>query len=913
MGENEKKDLFLINISVRSFVEFLLRSGDIDNRFGGSTLSAMQEGSRIHRKIQGKMGPDYAPEVPLYFSCEKKEYAICIEGRADGIIENAEGVTIDEIKGTYRKLEHMKEPVPVHMAQAKCYAYMYGADRGLEEVRVRITYCNLETEEIRYFYQDYTFKELEKWFKGLLKEYDKWAVLQCRQYRQRKESASKLEFPFDYRKGQKELATQVYQTISEKKKLFLEAPTGVGKTVTTIFPAVKAVGAGKAERIFYLTAKTITRTVAEETFETLRKGGLKFRSVTVTAKEKICFAEKTECNPDACPYAKGHYDRVNEALYEMLTGEEVLTRAVIEEYAKRYEVCPFELTLDATLFSDAIVCDYNYVFDPDVKLERFFGDSAGGEYLFLIDEAHNLLERGREMFSAVLFKESFLSLKHSLKETIVSETAHVSRRNEIEGQMLLNLITPGIAEKSGVSEIMTSESDNSGSDAVTNELTDEMTADSTPDSTLDSLYFTSGNGKRHGGKSILVKRGYADRIISGLDKCNRKLLEMKRECNGSRVLDSIDGFVTPLTRLHSTISDYLEEREQNAPEAARELLDFYFDISHFLEIYEQLDENYVKYASLCDDGSFMIKLFCVDPSKNLRQCMDNAVSTILFSATFLPIQYYKKLLGGSPEDYEVYAKSVFDPDKRGIFIADDVTSRYTRRSDEEYMRIAEHIKSIVGTHAGNYIVFCPSHSFMHSVYDKYLELGALDENMPEGTEDRQIGASREAEYIVMQKESMSEDDREMFLELFEKESRITAFCVLGGIFSEGIDLKEEKLVGAVIVGTGLPQVCFERELLKNHFEAAGEDGFDYAYRYPGMNKVLQAAGRVIRTESDRGIIALLDDRFLQNSYKNLYPREWDKLTRISSADAGDKLKKFWESEGTFAGPSESSSHKLCQK
>ena len=160
---------------------------------------------------------------------------------------------------------------------------------------------------------------------------------------------------------------------------------------------------------------------------------------------------------------------------------------------------------------------------------------------------------------------------------------------------------------------------------------------------------------------------------------------------------------------------------------------------------------------------------------------------------------------------------------------------------------------------------------------------------------------------------MSEDDREMFLELFEKESRITAFCVLGGIFSEGIDLKEEKLVGAVIVGTGLPQVCFERELLKNHFEAAGEDGFDYAYRYPGMNKVLQAAGRVIRTESDRGIIALLDDRFLQNSYKNLYPREWDKLTRISSADAGDKLKKFWESEGTFAGPSESSSHKLCQK
>lgn len=876
MQDGRKEDLFQIDISVRALVEFLLRCGDIDSRFGGGTLSAMQEGSRIHRKIQGKMGPDYAPEVPLYFSYTKKEYELHIEGRADGIIVNEEGVTIDEIKGTYKKLEFMKEPALVHLAQAKCYAYMYGADKDLDEIRVRITYCNLETEEIRYFYQDYSFKELTKWFKGLLKEYDKWAVLQCRQYKMRKQSASELEFPFDYREGQKELATQVYQTISEKKKLFLQAPTGVGKTVTTVFPAVKAIGAGKAERIFYLTAKTITRTVAQETFETLRSKGLKFRSVTITAKEKICIREKAECNPDACPYAKGHYDRVNAALYELLTKEEVLTRQVIEEYAGRFEVCPFELTLDATLFADAIICDYNYVFDPEVRLERFFGDSVRGNYLFLIDEAHNLLERGREMFSAVLFKESFLSLKHSLKETIMSETTHVSRHNEIEGQMLLNMITPGIADKYENSELLTAESDNLDSESMTDELTDELTANTTLDSTLDSVYFTSGKKKRHGGKSILVKRGYADKIIYGLDKCNKKLLEMKREGGQNRVVEEIDSFVIPLTRLHSTISDYLEEREQNAPEVCSELLDFYFDVTHFLEVYEKLDENYVKYVSTGDDGSFMIKLFCVNPRNNLKECMDMSVSTILFSATFLPIQYYKKLLGGEENDYEVYAKSVFDPDNRGIFIADDVTSRYTRRSEDEFRRIAEHIKGIVNAHPGNYIVFCPSHSFMHSVYDIYCDMEPV------------------GEYIVMQKESMSEEDREMFLDLFEKGARITAFCVLGGIFGEGIDLKDEKLVGAIIIGTGLPQVCFERELLKNHFDEDGEDGFDYAYKYPGINKVLQAAGRVIRTESDRGIIALLDDRFLQNSYRSLYPREWNRLIRVDVTNSEEYVREFWE-------------------
>jgi Rad3-related DNA helicase len=870
-------DKFQLNISVRGLVEFLLRDGDIDNRSGGGDrLAAMQEGSRIHRMIQGKMGPDYSAEVPLFFTCEKEDYSLKIEGRADGIIVNDEGVTIDEIKGTYRKLEYMTEPDRVHLAQAMCYAYMYGVDKDLEEMRVRITYCNLETEEIRYFYQDYDFKELSEWFLGLVEEYHKWAELKCRQYTDRQASIQELQFPFGYRTGQKELATQVYQTIAGKKKLFLEAPTGVGKTITTIFPAVKAVGVGKAEQIFYLTAKTITRTVASETFEILRTNGLKFRSVTITAKEKVCFMEKAECNPQACEYAKGHYDRINEALYALLTERSDLSRSVIEEYAHKYKVCPFELTLDASLFADAIICDYNYVFDPHAKLQRFFADGVTGNYIFLIDEAHNLLERGREMYSAALLKGDFMSLRRELKKTIMSEITRGSKHNAIEGQMLLDMEGGEESSKIKLLTETTGESEVTLTDENLGELTDKLTAETTLESTLDSLYFSSGKKDRGKAKSILVKKGYADKMIAQLEKCNKVLLEMKRESDESRVVDDIDDFVKPLNRLYATISDYLEEREQKAPEVNDELLEFFFNMSHFLNMYEVMDENYVKYTELEDDGDFMIKLFCVNPRENLKSCMRKAVSTILFSATFLPIQYYKKLLGGDPEDYEVYAHSVFDPAQRGVFIASDVTSKYTRRSEDEYFRIAEHIEEVVHAKEGNYIVFCPSHAFMHSIYDIYTERMA-----------------EEDEECILQLENMSEDDREDFLSLFSTEKRLTAFCVLGGIFSEGIDLKEDRLIGSVIIGTGLPQVCFERELLKYHFDEEGEDGFDYAYKFPGINKVLQAAGRVIRTESDKGVVALLDERFLQTGYRKLYPLEWTKIQKVDVKSMGEAVSEFW--------------------
>lgn len=845
-----------IRVSVRNLVEFILRHGDIDNRHQVSPENAMQEGGRIHRMIQRRMGAEYEAEVTLRYTLPTDNYILVVEGRADGIIHHEGQVVIDEIKGTYRDLEKMKDPMPLHVAQAKCYAYICALKEQLPEIQVRMTYCNMETEELRYFYEDFTFQQLETWFRNLVEAYRKWADYSFQWQHIRQNSINGLSFPFPYREGQKELVADVYRTIYHKKKLFIEAPTGVGKTISTIYPAIQAVGQGMAEKLFYLTAKTITRTVADETFALLREKGLHFKSVILTAKEKSCFMDQTECNPEYCPYAKGHYDRINDALFALLTSEESFGRDRIAEYAEKYQVCPFEMCLDVSLFSDAVICDYNYLFDPHIYLKRFFAEGNSGKYIFLIDEAHNLLERGREMYSAALYKNTFLEVRRELKRTILSETSKHAKNKDISGQMTL-----------------------------------DMTETSSTQTEIDQPGI-----RLHGGKSILVRQGYASKIIHHLEKCNEELLAMKRECDGWRTVEGIDSFVKPLIRLHAIVDEYLSEQEEEQPEVREQLLDFYFDMGHFLEIYELLDENYVKYTQLGEEGDFLIKLFCVNPAENLKSCMLKGRSTILFSATFLPIQYYKKLLGGVEEDYEVYAKSVFNPEKRALFLAGDVTSKYTRRSETEYYNIARYIDEIVKNRHGNYMVFCPSYAFLHTVYDIYMEYFA-DE-------------SREC---ILQSEYMSESEREEFIFRFrgngacdlqadiemeieeEEDSILIGFCVLGGIFSEGIDLKNDSLIGAIIVGTGLPQVCCEREILKGYFDAEGDNGFDYSYRYPGMNKVLQAAGRVIRTVEDVGIIALLDERFLQFTYRRLFPREWERFETVTVDTVAKRVERFWDS------------------
>ena len=773
-------------ISVRNLVEFILQSGDLDNRRGTIDKDAMLKGSRLHRKLQKQMGGDYRAEVALRMNCSYEDLDIRLEGRADGIFTEDEVVWIDEIKGIYGNVEQMEEPVKVHKAQAMCYGYIYGVQEGLSKIGIQMTYANLETEVVKRFREVISIEELKEWYQKLLDEYHKWLSYQKKWKEERNHSLQSLEFPFSYREGQRKMVSSVYHAIGASRQIFIQAPTGVGKTMSTIFPAVRAVGEGKGETIFYLTAKTITRTVAQEAFEVLREKGMKYKVVTITAKEKLCFMDETKCDPVHCPYARGHFDRVNDAVYELWTTKSRYDRETIREQAEKWQVCPFEMCLDLSVWVDAVICDYNYVFDPTVHLKRFFGEGAGGDYVFLIDEAHNLAERGREMYSASICREDAVRVRKVMKER-------------------------------------------------------------------------------------------APRLYRSLGKLDKQLKELQVDCGNYLVLPGTGSITMTILKVQGEFDAFLEAHKD--VELEDEVRKFYFDIRNFLNIAELIDENYVVYAENGEDGLFRLKLFCVNPAVNLGEYLKKGRSAVFFSATLLPMNYYRKLLSNRQDDYGIYVESPFSQKNRCILNAGDVSSLYSRRGYEEYHKIAEYIAKTVWQRQGNYMVFFPSYKMLEEVYAVYEEEFSVNWVK-----------------CICQNSSMKEQEREEFLQEFEQnQESLVAFCIMGGIFSEGIDLLGEKLIGAILVGTGLPQLGNEREILRSFYTENGENGFDYAYRYPGMNKVLQAAGRVIRTREDHGVILLLDERFRQREYSNLFPVEWNDRKTCTLSNVEAQLQKFWES------------------
>lgn len=780
-----------VRISVRNLVEFILRSGDLDNSSGTSgDKEAMLKGGRLHRKIQRSMKGDYQAEVSLKKESEYDDVVIQVEGRADGIFTEDGAVYIDEIKGTYGNVQAMDMPIPVHRAQAMCYGMIWGEKEGISEIHIQMTYAHLETEETRRFREDFSIEELKGWYQKLLDAYHKWIAYSLNWKKERNASMKDLQFPFPYREGQRDIVSGVYHTVSSGKTLFVQAPTGVGKTMSAIFPSVRAIGEGKGETLFYLTAKTITGTVAQEAFHILREKGLKFKVTAITAKEKLCFQDTPECTPEKCPYAKGHFDRVNDAVYELWTTEEVYSREVIRAHAEKWQVCPFEMCLDLSIWVDGIICDYNYVFDPNVHLKRFFGENISGDYIFLIDEAHNLVERGREMYSAGISRQSLVALRKKIRKRF-------------------------------------------------------------------------------------------SKLARTLDKANRQMMELEENLaetgKGYQVLSNPGVLPITFLTISGELEEILEEKELEE-ELRREILEFYFIVRDFLNISELVDENYVVYTENSVEEGFRLRLFCVNPAENLGEYLKKGKSAIFFSATMFPMLYYRELLTTDRDAYGIYVQSPFPKENRRILIGSDVSSRYTRRNRAEYRKIAGYIARCVWQRQGNYMVFFPSYRLMEDVLQVYEEEFSVDWVR-----------------CVCQTPDMTEQEREGFLEEFqEREGTLVGFCVLGGIFSEGVDLTGESLIGAVIVGTGLPQIGSQREILKEYYDKKNHCGFDYAYRYPGMNKVLQAAGRVIRTKEDKGVILLLDDRFWDRDYQEIFPREWQDRTGCRLDTVEGAVETFWK-------------------
>ena len=752
----------IIKISIRNLVEFIMRHGSIDNRYT-SSIKAI-EGIRGHQRVQKSYGDNYTAEVPLKYTLTYEDLEIMVEGRADGILIEDEKTIIDEIKTTTKDLLLIDENTnPLHWAQAKCYGYIYSMQNELDNIDIQITYYNIDTKSTRILRQSYTLKELEEFFFWLIDEYKSWAQLESDWVNKRNESIKKLKFPFEnYRPGQRELAVRVYKSITDSKKCFAQAPTGTGKTISTIFPAIKAMGEDKTSKIFYLTAKTITREVAQNTISLMRKKDLNLKAVTITAKEKICKMDEVNCNPEYCPYANGYFDRINNSLKDILAKYNDYSKDNIEKISEEYMLCPFELSLDLTNLSDVIICDYNYVFDPRVYLKRFF-DTKTTDYTFLIDEAHNLVDRAREMYSATLNEEKFVKVKKL-----------ISKKDK--------RITRVIKE---------------------------------------------------------IQSYFEDKLedLTTLDE--NDLVESEAPLELCEILSSFIKFV----------DEYLARtNEEN-----EELMDLYFDVYSFLSISDFYDKNYTTIYTKTFNG-MTIKIYCVNPQKVIEEKMKKAKSNIIFSATLIPMDYFMKMYSYDEEDFIINLKSPFDVKNRLLIIGDNVATTYNKRF-ETSCDIASYIANCVQAKKGNYMVFFPSYKYMELVFEK------MKENYPD------INTS-------IQESNMSEEEKEEFLSMFDEDNKEThvGFCVLGGHFSEGIDLTNDKLIGVIIVGVGMPQIGIERDIIKDHMKDSNK-GFDYAYVYPGMIKVLQAAGRCIRTDDDKGVILLLDNRYSQRRYQSLFPYE----------------------------------------
>lgn len=881
-------------ISVQNLVEFCLRSGDLSAGFVSNSRALL--GTRAHKKVQKSRPVEYSAEVPLSYLLETEDLTLEISGRADGIFRYPDRTIIEEIKSTTEDLANIDEYYNLlHWAQAKCYAYIYAVQNDLQAIEIQLTYYQLDSGEVKSLPACYQTEELAVFFQALVQRYLAWAVALSKWRTKRNLSIKSLSFPFaTYRPGQRELAVGVYKTIVDGKNLFAQAPTGIGKTMATIFPAIKAVGEGQLEKIFYLTAKTITREVAESAVQKLRDNGLALKTLTLTAKEKICFRESPLCDPEVCEYARGYFDHVQAAVEDIFTWDN-FTRQLIEEYAEKHRICPFEFALDLSLAVDCVICDYNYVFDPRVYLKRFFMFN-GGNYAFLIDEAHNLVDRAREMFSAELAKKPILDLKKATKAALPAiskslnaiNTYLIKMRKQCEPTEEV-LRSERLFDNSVVSADLdsTSQFENNPVSAGhrSAQASDNSIVPADQNSALqadDTAESKAGCNSENEIDDVVSNAGLSlgSELNLGIGGYSTGQNNFRTQERASFLIEkSLPQELVPL------LEDFLQKAEswlqRNQPAGfSEDLLSLYFEVMNFMRTAELFDERFVTYFEKTGQD-FRVKLFCLDPSALLREALKRGKAGIFFSATLTPLDYFAEILGGDVEDHKICVSSPFPPENLCKLVASNIRTTYKAR-EFTYMKIVDATSATVRGKQGNYLVFLPSYKYMDEVYSRFQE------NHPEIK-------------VICQLPIMAEEEREEFLQAFSLENTQTlvGFAVMGGIFGEGIDLIGERLSGAVIVGVGLPQLCLERDIIRDYFQRTNGMGFEYAYMYPGMNKVLQAAGRVIRTETDRGVVLLIDARFSERRYRELLPREWNASAVVKNPESiAGTIQNFWSKNKT---------------
>lgn len=763
-----------LDLSVHQLVDFLLRTGDIDNRV--FNRSSMNEGSRIHSAYQAQQGSNYMSEYPLRNIFVVSGVEVILHGRADGIIKKKNGeFIIDEIKSTVEDLQTFRdENIEWHLGQAKCYAYLFALEQHLETVTIRLTYIKQGKEKDKRIEEHFCYaSELEQYVYSLIEDYLDFYNILFRHLEKKNESIKRLSFPFTkYRKGQRELAKYCYAVGKNGGRFYCEAPTGIGKTMSTLFPFIKVLTEDEQSKIFYLTAKTPGKEAAYQAIEILKDEGLILNDIVITAKDKVCFCKGKACNPDECPFARGYYNKIQSVLSYSLSNYSTFDPDTITQIARENEICPFEFELDLSLFCDVIICDYNYMFDPISYMKRYFDEDAS-HHLALVDEAHNLVDRSRDMYSSSISYESFLAARKSLRHS----------------------------------------------------------------------------------KHLKIKRAFTK-----LNKMFKELMEDKEP--GQYILDHYPAEIEdPLVYLVNTCQDINKNEHK---EMTDELLDFYLEVNEFVKISDFYGDKYILYLDILAD-TMNIRMMCLDASSFLARTLRSIKGSVFFSATLQPIEYYIDTLGGEKSsDPHLILPSPFPIDNLRLLVAPKVSVKWRNR-EKTYQEVANYIKKFVKNKVGNYFIYSPSYEYMENLL-LYLDL-------------------KEYDYFVQTKDMTEEERREFLLNFQPNPGRTTlGFLVIGGAFSEGIDLVSDRLIGAVIIGIGMPRINFESDQISEFYNNKDLPGRDYAYLYPGMNKVMQAVGRVIRSEKDRGAVLLIDERYMSRQYQDLYRAEWKNYEVVLSAD-----------------------------
>ncbi len=767
---------------MRALVEWVYASGDITT---GGIPGRLEEGTRGHQQLQERRGPDYTPEVGVYHEVAVGPVVVELVGRIDGVQRGPGGPTVEEIKTVVYAVDQVPAAgYPVHWAQLRCYAAILSVQQRLPRLTTRLTYVNTRTGEERSFEEACEQAELGRFLLDTVRPFAAWQERGLAWRTERDRSLTELEFPFDaMRPGQREIMDAVAQTVEGRGRLFLHAPTGIGKTMAVLYPSLRSLASGGVSTLFYLTAKGTGKQAATDALNLLSSAGLRAKYLVITAREKIC--PHPPCDPATCELAQGYYDRFKQALGEAHT-ECAFLPETITALAAKHSLCPFELSLDLSIGADCIICDYNYAFDPRAFLRRFF--LRTGDYLFLVDEAHNLPDRAREMFSAQVTKRAVLDARRGLS--------------------------------------------------------------------------------RDGAEGALYRQ---------LGRANRWFLEAARGLGErpAEVASAVPAdFLDVVSRTGREIEAFLAAHPGHPKR--QDLLDLYYSAAGVLRVAEGFDERYVFSLAPVGGRNVAARLYCVDPSAQLERGLQRGRAAVLFSGTLLPIEYFRRLCNRRTDAQELVLPSPFPPANRRVLVHASVATRYRKRSGSAAI-LAPLIQVIACAHAGNYLVFFPSFAYLSLVSAAYatLSLSAIP---------------------VVQSRSMDDQARLAFLGRFAdpQTSPVLAFGVMGGVFGESVDLPGELLTGAVVVGPGLPQVCLEREIIRKHHDDLDESGFRYAYVYPGLNRVLQAAGRVIRSETDRGIVVLVGERFAQEPYRRIIEELWPGVEVTRTTDEVDGvLQEFW--------------------